>query len=675
MLKLDKNRILNESKEKSLIREFENLKNDYSTFGALQYMNLYENESLDFILDQSRYIFAEPVKGYDFYKSIIESVDLPFHRIVSEAEKVEDFCNAYQEKMSDEQKEMMLSLRTLLESKKECCKNCTAVQELVAREKDKDDIDKIYAQKYEIKKELSKAAPSNDDVAGRAKDSDEELLDLVESFIDSDACNLVDLVNIASNIEDAQPLLLEYVDGLFTESPKTEDEFTANSFAVNVLSRMMRDSYMRERVSSIHNMNLRHLLMGISGVENRDYLESVKEEVVRDYNPNYSSPLQMINRLYENAAFDEIDAQANAEEKYNRLAIEKALLEMDVMFLMHDYTSMEEASYVENSLVQKLVLERHLPNPESLEGEIELLNERREEVEKELKVLEEKYFSAGGGPSKIIARSTGEEHPQDSENFKNSSSTKSSHDEEKEDDDDEEDDLETRVEKRVKKEQDKKASASNVKAATHADFLKSFDDDDDEDDEEESVTEAKDKEEYPEVEKPDKKPLAQRIQNKAIDSHVQFRKNLAKTKRGFVDVKNAAKASAKTPKSIIDSFKQEIEKWDEMDDDARKEYIIKPGVRKKYFKAFKYVLEHYVAFLINPILNVVLAICHGLGKSKDIRIRNELVRELKAEIKVTEEKIEDARKRDDDKQKYQLIRIKEKLEAEMQRVNMNAATF
>ena len=63
-----------------------------------------------------------------------------------------------------------------------------------------------------------------------------------------------------------------------------------------------------------------------------------------------------------------------------------------------------------------------------------------------------------------------------------------------------------------------------------------------------------------------------------------------------------------------------------------------------------------------------------LTADKDAGSRSgEIVNE--AEIKVTEEKIEDARKRDDDKQKYQLMRIKEKLEAEMQRVNMNASTF
>ena len=109
-----------------------------------------------------------------------------------------------------------------------------------------------------------------------------------------------------------------------------------------------------------------------------------------------------------------------------------------------------------------------------------------------------------------------------------------------------------------------------------------------------------------------------------------------------------------------------------MDDNRRKAYMIKPGTRKKYFRMLRIAITHYCVWAINPLMNIVLAICQKLSANKDIRIRNELTRELDTEIKVCEEKIEDARGKGDNQQKYKLMRIKAKLEAEKSRVGNNS---
>ena len=70
MADLNKDRIFNESCKKVLLREFENLKKDYNKMNVLKYKSLYENESLSFILDNSRYIFSEPMKGLEFYERL-----------------------------------------------------------------------------------------------------------------------------------------------------------------------------------------------------------------------------------------------------------------------------------------------------------------------------------------------------------------------------------------------------------------------------------------------------------------------------------------------------------------------------------------------------------------------------------------------------------------------------
>ena len=174
------------------------------------------------------------------------------------------------------------------------------------------------------------------------------------------------------------------------------------------------------------------------------------------------------------------------------------------------------------------------------------------------------------------------------------------------------------------------------------------------------------------VEKPEKPNVFRRVQNKALDTNVQFKKKVAEGKRKAVDAKNAGKAVSKIPMNVADSVKKQVNEWDDLDDDRRKEYIMKPGFRKKYFRALRLCIMHYGAFAINPVLNIVLFICQKASNEKNIRIRNEVYRELNAEIKVTEEKIEDAKANGDNKQKYKLMRIKEKLEAERMRIGTNS---
>ena len=73
------------------------------------------------------------------------------------------------------------------------------------------------------------------------------------------------------------------------------------------------------------------------------------------------------------------------------------------------------------------------------------------------------------------------------------------------------------------------------------------------------------------------------------------------------------------------------------------------------------------------VLNIVVFISTRISREKDIRIRNEFARELEAEIKVTEAKIEDANSNRDNTKKYQLMRIRDKLQAELIRVKANSS--
>jgi hypothetical protein len=55
-----------------------------------------------------------------------------------------------------------------------------------------------------------------------------------------------------------------------------------------------------------------------------------------------------------------------------------------------------------------------------------------------------------------------------------------------------------------------------------------------------------------------------------------------------------------------------------------------------------------------------------------MRIRNELVRELTTDLEVCKEKISDASANNDTKEKYRLMRIRDRLSAEIVRVKANS---
>lgn len=174
----------------------------------------------------------------------------------------------------------------------------------------------------------------------------------------------------------------------------------------------------------------------------------------------------------------------------------------------------------------------------------------------------------------------------------------------------------------------------------------------------------------PEPQKP-KSSAMRKIQTSALDADVKAKSATKGLERAKQEVKNTATAIGKIPKNIADSTKKQINEWDTMDDERRKKFILEAGFRKKYFRLFRLALTHYVAFAVNPLLNIVVFICQHFSNEKNLRIKNELAAELEAEIKICEEKINDANNKGDNEKKYKMMRIKDKLTAELTRVKTN----
>lgn len=171
---------------------------------------------------------------------------------------------------------------------------------------------------------------------------------------------------------------------------------------------------------------------------------------------------------------------------------------------------------------------------------------------------------------------------------------------------------------------------------------------------------------------PKAKNKANDIQFKAMDAEVQQNKKRAEAKQKGQEVRNAVKAATQLPKNVINDIKDQIHKIDDVDDTRRKKYMSEPGFRKKAFRNLKLALLYGGAAKFSIASIPVVAICRHYSKDKDRRIRNELYKELETDIKVCDEKINDANANGDNKAKYQLMRLKSKLESEKARVKLNS---
>lgn len=157
-----------------------------------------------------------------------------------------------------------------------------------------------------------------------------------------------------------------------------------------------------------------------------------------------------------------------------------------------------------------------------------------------------------------------------------------------------------------------------------------------------------------------------------MDKEVKQRRKLSELRQKGQETLNAAKASLQLPKNVIDEVKGMVRKLDEWDDERRKKYITEPGFRKKIFKNLKLSILYGTAAQVSLSLLPITIAARTLSKKKNIRMRNELARELETEIKVCDEKINDANANNDTQEKYRLMRIKDQLEAERIRVRTNS---
>lgn len=596
---VDSERILYSNPDKAIPIRFESLKENFSEDTAKVYSESYSNESLSTILDNSRYIFAEPHYGFGFYKNIIESALVPFYRYESELEKVDAFIEENGKSMSEKQVYMFDELKGALTEKVAKNKNLNKLMHLALERDASDYIDTIFDMYYEYER----------------SNSDEEYNMITESLNDdiSDSYTFFSTgLPIYERSNDSYNLMKNmrkyYKKFSLKMNPVDFKTLTESVIAADIIK---DERYLSE--STFNNFNLRCKLSELFS-ESLSNFDNIIESVVLDYTPSgLIDSSDAVSELFEESRNITYYEDKLLCDKYDKLILKKIMCESMIEEEVNDL-------YYESDISDSIILERHMNLLSNINNEIATLE-----------------YSEDGTPNKIIASHTQlskSKHQLEEERQRK----------EKEEDSDDESDDET-----------KKAKPSDE---SESDEVKSDGVENDDD--------------IPRTDKKPKEDLASKIQNKALDFSAKHSEKKAENKEKRKKLKNAANAVSKEPKGLLDSVKNTVKKLDEMDDNRRKEFLLQPGFRKEIFHKLKMCLLYGGAAYASIAYVPIAMVARHYSKLKSVRMRNELARELETEINVCNEKISDANASGDQKEKYRLMRIKDKLESDKLRVKVNS---
>jgi hypothetical protein len=131
-------------------------------------------------------------------------------------------------------------------------------------------------------------------------------------------------------------------------------------------------------------------------------------------------------------------------------------------------------------------------------------------------------------------------------------------------------------------------------------------------------------------------------------------------------VKNIA---SKVPEHVDNLISDVINAIQKADNEERRNRIIEGGFKLKLYKLIRRAISLGVLFYIHPALAAISFLGHAaMDEHLDNRQRDQILKELEAELQMVNEKIEDARSDQYKEKKYELMRIKNKLEDNISKI-------
>jgi len=125
----------------------------------------------------------------------------------------------------------------------------------------------------------------------------------------------------------------------------------------------------------------------------------------------------------------------------------------------------------------------------------------------------------------------------------------------------------------------------------------------------------------------------------------------------------------KSVNHVVDAFNDTIDKYKKMEANERRNRIIEGGSQFTLIKIIKYGIAVGLVWAVSPALAAIgLLTSVALNTHVEIKARKRILNDLEDELKIVDAKIEDSRNDNQKEKKYQLMRIKSKLEKDISRI-------
>ena len=413
----------------------------------------------------------------------------------------------------------------------------------------------------------------------------------------------------------------------------------------STLKDLYKDEVIRNIIKNIPNFRIRTIITSLCTGDYENNIVAENTKIITESDMNIATPYDMVHRFDRNLEFDFMQMESKMDIRTSNLNNTKNIFE--------------------SMITSRIITESY--NDEDIENIIS-----------EITIVEDKIMEGYDGRiNKVLAHSLGAiaKYGEEDDDVKAVQKLKK-----------EEDRLKLEVEKEELKDKIKNKKSSPKGTVSEEDIDKLLDESADTFEENMILNKSisvsntdgskkDDKDTDTSDNKPVKKSSGNRLNkmsNKAIDADVKYQKAKASGKKIKDDVANVAKAGTKIPAGVLNTVKSAINELDNMDDNKRKDYMLKPGFRKKYWKVLRLAITHGLFFAINPVLNIITIIATKISNKKDERIRTEFINELEAEIEICEKKIEDASMESNKSDKYKLMRVRKRLQQQLLRVKFNS---
>lgn len=634
-MNLDTNRILNTDAKVLANALIELAKTENTIDAARKYKELYKDQPLSFIIDNSERIFVEPRQGLDFYMDRVRF--FPLHVLCDELAKITNYVHDHKYEMHPMLAEQYDRAISRIRGRIHDTNAFTTIEDTIIKK------DPSYRAK--IMTLCSLMVNIGDDNQPDEDAPGSRYAELNRTKIEN--FNKLNKLVLSLNPVVTLIYICVHPNGRYLKScarniakALENGDITKVMESAIYVSMLGTNDLFKEAVKNIPSVDAQCILEGLAETDITKEFNAYTESYLAEDNEVPNIDVTLDN--FVEAAMLELTEEQNDRDYLiakkgiltdNKLTIYESV--MDVVVAMYERYEPEEIM-PEFPIFTQIKEAAGITGDIAVEDGLKVIVEATSKVESELDALVQEY-TIDGRPGGIVSRhSAGTKYNEDitkgvNDHPKAAAPTKSG----AFDDDDE--------------------NAETIPASSRLGS--------------DGMPDSSDPNDVPR--KP-KSGVMDKITTKTMDVRAAGMQRSSKVKAAGQSAVNAGKAVLKVPGGILKGFANFGKSLEQMDDDRRKEYMIRPGFRKKIFKNIRVAAMYGATAYVNKFYLPITWFARKMSKEKNKRIRNEFAAELETEIKVTEAKIEDANSKGDQEQRYQLIRIKDKLTRDLARVKYNS---